>query len=255
MDIQHISISRHGVWNECQERYKFQYHLKTPIAGPQKPYFAYGKLVHRIAELYVASKDPDSFNEIVSDVVGGRVEIEPGEVAPKLDAEYTRKLVVHLKNLREFTTRVGFDVPGYTEYQFRYDLLPPKEYFATGFIDRIMIRGDKYFIIDYKTTKKGPWRKNNLSVLTDLQLRTYANVVRKEFGIKPENIHCCLYYLEGGNIVGATYNRAALENAEKDLLDAYIQIKGMDPEDARGNVGDHCRRCDFKNLCKFYSLT
>ena len=255
MNIEHISVSRHGVWKTCHEQYKFKYHLRVPPDGPEPIYFAYGKMVHKIAEEFVSRGDPDSFQEIVMDVVKGKIEIQEGQKAPKLDTEYQNKLVEHLKNLKEFTLKIGLNHPGYTEYEFKYDLMPPKNYNVTGFIDRIVIKDDKYYILDYKTTKKGPWRKNEYTVLEDLQLRLYANVVHRDFGVAPEKIHCCLYYLDGGNLVGATFNKNAMVEAEKELLEAYIQIYEMDPENARGNVGDHCRRCDYRKMCRFYSLT
>lgn len=254
MDINHISVSRHGIWNECQEKYKFQYHLKVPPPGPEPIYFSYGKTVHKIAELLVKNAG-EHWNEIVHDVINGKIEIQEGQYAPKLDKEYSKKIINHLKNLYDFTMKIGFDYVGHTEYKFEYDLMPPNQYFITGFIDRIFIKNEKYFILDYKTTKKGPWRKNKVSVLSDLQLRTYANVIHREFGAKPENIECYLYYLEGGDLIGATYNKQSLEEAEKELLDVYLQIKETKPEDAVGRVGDHCRRCPFASMCKWRSLT
>jgi RecB family exonuclease len=255
MNIEHISVSRKSVWDTCHEQYKFKYHLKTPVEGPEPIYFAYGKMVHKIAEEYVSRGDPNAFNDIVNDVRSGKIEIQEGQVAPKLDSEYSKKFINHCKNLKNFTAKIGLDQPGDTEYQFTYDLLPPKKYNVTGFIDRIVIKGNKYFILDYKTTKKGPWRKNHDTVLHDLQLRLYANVIHRNFGVDPQNIHCCLFYLDGGEgeVVGATYNLQALKEAEKELLEAYIQIHEMDPNVVRGTVGAHCNRCDFKKQCRFYS--
>ncbi len=254
MNIEHISVSRKSVWDECQERYRFQYHLKTPIPGPEKPYFAYGKIIHKIAEEYVNRGNPNGFNEVVDDVLFGNVELEEGKVAPDLEKEYANKLGGHLKNLKKFVLRIGIDHPGHVEYKFKYDLLPPNQFNVTGFIDRIVVKGDQYFILDYKTTKKGPWRKNKHNVIYDIQLRLYARVVQKEFGVAANNIHCCLYYLEGDEVIGATFNQKSLEDAEQELLDAYIQIHETPPEKAIGNVGNHCTRCDFNKMCRFYSL-
>lgn len=254
MDIEHISVSRKALWDECHEKYRFKYHEKVPTSD-NPIYFSYGKMVHRIAELYVAQGDPNLFGEIVADVVSGRVEIQAGETAPKLDREYSRKLSYHLKTLKTIIDRIGLNQEGFTEYEFRYDLMPPREYFVKGFIDRIIVRGGKYFICDYKTSKKGPWLKNDVTVLGDLQLRTYAKVVQKEFGAAAGDIRCCLVYLDTGDIVGASYSQRAIDAAERELLDAYLEIHGMDPGDARGNVGGHCNRCEFRRMCRFWSLT
>src|SRR6185295_3062375 len=49
--IEHISISRESIWNECQYKYKYRYHLD--LKPPEEPiYFEYGKIVHKIIEDY-----------------------------------------------------------------------------------------------------------------------------------------------------------------------------------------------------------
>jgi predicted RecB family nuclease len=212
-------------------------------------------MVHKIAEEYVNRKDPDQWHDIVAEVQNGHLEIEPGKKAPKLDAEYARKFPEHLKHLRSFTNKVGFDLPGHTEYKFKYDLNPPHEWLTTGFIDRIIIKGDQYFIVDYKTTKKGSFRKNSHTILKDTQLRMYAKVVQRDFGAKPENISCALFYLDGGDMIGAKYTQQSIDEAEAELREAYRQVIEADPETVRGRVGNHCQRCDFRGMCKFYSLT
>ncbi len=255
MNIEHISVSRKSVWDECQERYRFQYHLKTPIPGPEKPYFAYGKIVHKIAEEYVSRGSIEQFNEIVNEVLMGKIEIEAGKVAPQLEGRYAQKLGGQLKNLKDFTLRIGLNHPGHVEYQFKYDLSPPNGYHVTGFIDRIVLKNNQYYIFDYKTTQKGPWRKSTDNILGDLQLRIYARVVQREFEVDPSRIHCGLYYVDGGDFVGATYTQKLLDLAEQELLDAYLQIHQTAPEKAKANVGPHCSRCDFNQICKYYILS
>lgn len=257
MNIEHISVSRKGCWDNCKCSYKFKYHLKIPVEGPEPPYFAYGKTIHKIAEEYVERGDPEAFHDIVLDVVTGKIEIEPGKTAPPIEGDYKKKFPLHLKNLKDFTNKVGIDHPGHVEYQFKYDLSPPNGYMTTGFIDRIIIKGDEYFIVDYKTTKKGPFRKDRYSVLNDLQLRMYAKVVQRDFGAPADKIHCCLYYVDGGNgeLVGATFSQESIDAAEREMLESYIAIKNTPPEEAYGRVGNHCRRCDYRKICPFYSLT
>lgn len=257
MNIEHISVSRLTTFRECHAKYRFKYHDKIPADGPEPPYFAYGKTIHKIAEEYVDRKDPAAFHQIVMEVLSGKIEIEPGKKAPPITGDYQKKIHEHLRNLKNFSNKVGLDVEGYTEYDFKYDLSPPNNYLTTGFIDRIIVRNGRYFILDYKTTKKGPYRKNSVTVLKDLQLRMYAKVVQRDFGAKAEDIACCLYYVDGGEgeVVGASFSQQAIDDAEKEMLEAYIEIKNMAPEDARGRVGHHCKRCDYYKICPFYSLT
>ena len=124
-----------------------------------------------------------------------------------------------------------------------------------GFIDRLIIKEDKAWIIDYKTTKQGWWRKNEKTIVDDLQLKCYAAVVRKKFNIPAPNIQTALFYLEGGQLIGARFSEESLDQAEKELLQTYLDIENSNPDQVWGRVGEHCKRCDFCKICPFYSLT
>lgn len=250
---EHISVSRKQTWNECQAKYKFRYHLKLIPDGPVQPYFTYGKLVHKIAEEYVAKQGQRPIEDITKDCLDGTIEVEKGQPPPILDASYSKKLPVHVKNVKNLSDRIGYD--GHLEWPFRVDLAPPNEHFIVGFIDRLIIRGDKYFILDYKTTKKGFWRKNSNTIRSDLQLRVYARIVQKEFGAKAENIKAALYYLEGGDLIATNFNEESLITAEEEIHNAYKEITSMSPDDVHGRVGDQCKRCDYRKICSWYSLT
>lgn len=248
---EHISVSRKQLWDSCQQAYKFKYHLKLKPQGPVAPHFVYGKVVHKIAEVYVLGQGQNSIESIASDVLNGKIETEPGAGPPVLLAEYQKKLPSHLKNLKKLSDEIGYD--GHLEWPFSYDLEPPNKRCIIGFIDRLIIRGDKYFILDYKTTKKGFWRKDSNTIRKDLQLRCYARIVQKQFGAKAENIRGALYYLDG-DLVSTKFNDDALESAEREMHEAYNQITSMNPDDVYGRVNDQCKRCDWRKICPSYSL-
>lgn len=251
LTCEHMSVSRRQTWEECPAKYKFRYHLKVVSDEPIQPYFTYGKLVHKIAEVYVQEQGKVSIENITSDCLSGKIEIEKNEPPPVLDGEYKKKLPSHVKNIKEFTDRIGYD--GYLEWPFRYDLDPPNELNLVGFIDRLVVRKDQYFIIDYKTTKKGKWRKNRSNIHKDLQLRCYAKVVQKEFGAKAENIRAALFYLDGADLISTRFTEDSIASAEEELRATFKQIIKTPPNSVQGNVGDHCRRCDYRNICPFFS--
>lgn len=253
MDIEHISVSRKQTWETCQQQYKYRYHLKMIPEGPQPVYFGYGKMVHKVAEEYVRAGGNRSIDDIALEVLNGTILVEQGKAADPLEGEYKKKFPQHVRHIKELTDKIGFD--GHLEYQFKYDLDPPNNRMITGFIDRLIIRDDKYFILDYKTTKKGFWRKNSSTIKKDLQLATYASVVKKQFGAKAENIRAALFYLEGAELVSVRFNDDMLLRAEQELLQTHIDISETAPEDAYGRVSDNCRRCDYRQICPFYSLT
>jgi len=271
MDIQHISVSRRGVWRQCQQQYKYQYHLKTEVDEPEPFYFTFGKILHKIAEEYVRSGGELLLEEVSRDVINGKIPIEMNRVksigedgeekvveepvfAPKkLPADAKKRMAGMLRAIRKLTRKLGTE--GIVEHQFRYDLDPPNDKCVTGLIDRLIQRDDKWIIVDYKTTKRGPWRLTPVTVTKDIQLRCYAKVVQKEFGVPAHKIYAALYYLEGGNLIGAQFSQKSLDEAEQDLLKVYREIENTPPDKAWGNVGDHCKRCKFRKICPFLRVT
>jgi CRISPR/Cas system-associated exonuclease Cas4 (RecB family) len=254
LTCEHMSVSRRQLWSDCQNAYKFRYHLKIIPDEPVKPYFVYGKVIHKIIEEYTREQGKRAIESIAADVLNGKIETEPGAGVPFLEPDYQKKLAGHLRNLKTLTDKIGYD--GYLEWKFHYDIQPPDKHFITGFIDRLIIRGDKYFILDYKTTKKGFWRKNANTIRKDLQLRCYARVVQKEFGAKAENIRAALYYVDSGNgdLISTRFSEESLITAEQELHDAYKEITSTKPEDVYGRVNDQCKRCSYRKICSFYSL-
>lgn len=251
---EHISVSRKQLWSDCQAKYRFRYHLKIVPDEPPQPYFTYGKLVHKIAEVYVEHKGKTKIDDIAKDCLSGDIEVDSGLEGPlDIDKSYLKKLNNHIKNIKSFTDQIGFD--GKLEYLFKYDLDPPNKCYVTGVIDRLIIRGDKFFIIDYKTTKKGFWRKNKNTIRKDLQLRCYAKVAQNQFGAQAENIRAALYYVDGPELVATKFTQESLDTAQQDLLETYLQIKSTNVNDVYGRVGDQCRRCEYRKMCPFYSLT
>lgn len=249
MDIEHISVSRAKTYKQCPQHYKYHYHLKVPSPVEEPFYFIYGKIVHKIAEEYVENRGEVPLGTIWSDIKRGKIEVEPGVTAPELPKEYARRLPTHLRSIQNLTAKIGTD--GIVEHKFYYDLDPPNNKLAKGFIDRLIIRGDKAFIIDYKTTKPGKWRVNRHTVGIDPQLRMYSKVVMDEFNIPAENIHAALFYLEDEEIVSAKYTKESLELIEKEMLEVYNQINDHDPDSVVGYTGQHCRRCPYESICPF----
>ncbi len=251
MNINHISVSRKKTFDQCQQKYKFQYHLKLPPVGPEPFYFTYGTLVHKVAETYVEEGGKRSTEEIAKDIFSNKIHFRDKEKCPALPADYAKKFKKHIKAVETLLSKIGTE-GSRTEFEFRFDLDPPHKREVTGFIDLLIIRNGKAYIIDYKTTKKGKWRTNKENVTSDLQLKTYARVVQKEYGIAAENIKAGLFFLEGEELVIAQFSDQTLLDVEAELKEAFIRIESADPDKVWGNVGWHCKTCDFCQVCPFY---
>jgi CRISPR/Cas system-associated exonuclease Cas4 (RecB family) len=250
MKIEHISVSRGKSYDQCPYYYKLKYHEKIPNPGEEQFYFVYGKIIHKIAEQHVQERGARSLKEVSNDVLKGAIEIEDGKKAPPLPADYKKRMPQHIKAIDNLNKKIGCD--GITEYKFKYDLDPPHGKFVTGFIDRIILRNSKAWILDYKTTKPGPFRENKHTIKTDPQLRLYSRVVQKEFGIDPANIKAALYYLEGEHLLPASYSEDSLDMIERELLEVYNSISSHDPDKAFGKTGNHCNRCEYRDMCPFF---
>lgn len=249
MLINHLSVSRSQCFELCQTQYKYKYHLKVVPDKPEQIYFVYGKLIHKAAEIYVKQKAEEPIFEIGKKLLNRDILFEDSHKLDTLTTEYKNKFWSHLKVVEKLTERVGCD--GEIEYKIEYDLSPPDKKILLGFIDRLIIKNDRAIIIDYKTSKDNAWRKNSKTIKTDLQLNAYAMVVNEEFGIKPENIQAALIYLEGGKTVSTNFQMENLLAVKESLKKLYLQIEGTDENKATANVGFHCRRCDFSNICPY----
>ena len=256
MDITSISVSRYQTFEQCAQLYKYKYHLKTPSPEQEPFYFVYGKIVHKIAELYVDSKGEKKLGDICGDILSGKIPVDVSKdgkevIAPPLPAEYKKRVPLHLRSIQKLTDQIGFE--GKTEWEFKYDLEAPTNRCVNGVIDRLVQKGDKFFILDYKTTKPGNFRKNRATISEDIQLKTYAKVVQRTFGAKAENIKGALYYLEDAVLVSTGFTQDGLDKVEADLLEKYKVIELLPPEKVWGTSGWWCKRCDYHTLCPFYN--
>ncbi len=253
MNIEHISVSRKQCYDLCHQQYKYKYHLKVIPSGPTPFYFTYGNIVHKVAEEYVKANGKRQITEVAADIMRGKILLKEG-TAPKLEGEYHAKFPQHLRAIKKLTERIGFD--GELEWPFYFDLDPPNKYYIKGFIDRLINRQGKFFLIDYKTSKKGNYRKTATTILDDLQLRVYARIVQKEFGAKAEDIRCALFYVDNPvELFSTKYSQESLSAAEEELKETYRQIATKNPDEVIGNVDYHCQRCSFSDVCPFFAVS
>lgn len=254
MLINHISVSRTSCYEQCPQLYKYKYHLRQPPTGEDPFYFVYGKVVHKTAEEYVRGGGKVGIGDVARAVVCGDVILEHNEAGeavktPPIPLEYRRRMPGHLRAIKTLTDRIGYD--GRLEWKFRYDLDPPHGRCVTGFIDRLIERDGRFWILDYKTTKHGPYRKTAATVGGDLQLRTYAKVVQREFGADADKIQAALYYVEGGDLVETKFTQRSMDDAEAKMLKTYRAVEQHNPNEVWGRVGSWCKRCAYADVCPF----
>jgi hypothetical protein len=252
MKIPHISISREGCYRECPKKYHFRYHLEVIPEGPPHIYLTFGSIVHRIIEEHTKGKGQIPIDKIIKDVLSGKIEINPGEPNPPLDVEHKNKLKKHLEHYLRLAEKIGYD--GDIEWEFKIDMDGNKR-FMTGYIDRVIIKNDSAFLLDWKTTKPSKWRTTDKTITKDLQLMCYCYVVWKQFNIDPKNIQAALMFLDDNKLVPVRFSEQTLLAVPERLLKVYKEIETTDPDKVRGNVGNWCQRCEFAAICPFYKTT
>ena len=77
-------------------------------------------------------------------------------------------------------------------------------------------------------------------------------MVQKEFGIEPENIKSGLYYLEDEEAISSSYDEESLIRVEQELLAVYDTIFSHEPDQVVGTTGQHCQRCEYRDMCPFF---
>lgn len=250
MKIDHLSVSRTQCFEQCQQQYKYRYHLKVISDKPEQIYFSYGKLVHKAAEVYVEEKGVTPIFEIGQKLLNKEILFEGSNNLERLTSEYHNKFWKHLLAIEKVTKKIGFE--GEIEHKIEYDLDPPNQKILLGFIDRLIIQNNHAIILDYKTSKDNSWRKNKNTIKSDLQLNAYAFVISDKFNIPPENITAALFYLEGAKMVSTGFKKENLNKCKKTLRSTFLKIEEINENKTVANVGNHCYRCDYSNICPYF---
>jgi len=250
-----LSVSKIKTFKTCAAQYRFNYIDRLP--KKTRDYHTYGKFTHEILETFHQKKIDGSKlsnGALMNKCFESACESFKDNLTAEQKQEGFDTMLVYLDKISDKNHSASNQVVG-VEESFWVDI--DDKVLLRGFIDRTQMDSDGWFhVADYKTSKKGKYRKTKApgprSIIHDLQLRCYAKVVQKEFGVPAENIKAALYYLEGGNLIGAKFSQESLDAAEEVMLNAYNRIEAKDPDKVVGTVGPHCTRCDYRSICPFY---
>lgn len=190
----HISWSQYRMWKECQHLHWLQYHDKLKVFEPSK-YMDFGSSVHYTAEdvfnLSLEGKEVDfdleyRFVEHMNETIGKNHPhynpdwaITPEELDVMLHSgkECVTELIDFIRNDPEFEGWEVFSVEEDLELPLS-DSMP--EWKFKGFIDLVLKKGKKYYLLDYKTCSWGWGRDKTQNPLYMGQIQAYKHYFMKQ---------------------------------------------------------------------------
>lgn len=217
-----FSTSKIKVFDQCKLQYKLKYVDKIKIEQPDTPDLVFGRMIHKVAEIYDPEKD--NKEEIVKIV----------KEFPELPKEYKALIPQTYKNLlHSFFDKYGkYPAKTETEYNFQDD-----EVWIYGIVDRLIEQEDAYIAVDYKTSKTRGLDRHIF------QLKFYTVLLSKNHDISPDKIRLMIYYPRIDE-----YDRTQFSNSEISLFEKELRRKIRKIQDNKkwnATQGFHCRWCPF----------
>jgi len=229
MKISRVSPSRLEVFDNCPFHYRLKYHDEIPETG-EMPAAQFGSWIHKGLELHV--KDGVSIQEALKSCVN--------------DYSFGNDLLSFLPSILRNFQKVNEGLEkGKTEFEFKLDAgfgVP-----VNGVIDRLIPRGDRYLILDYKT---GRFQKTKSQLKTNYQLLIYAWAAHTLTETPYEKLDLALAYLRSGDLITVSFKAFEVETFLGVLAQKVKTIQEMEPEGAKPKPGGACNLCSYTDKCK-----
>jgi hypothetical protein len=213
--------------------YKF---LEGAPEGPEMPYFARGRGVHKVAELYtlhcLAQKVETDITEC--DAIAAQA-CEAERVPAEIQGEVFEIARTFVEN-----HRVPLDGEVFVEQRFGGEIDGEQLF---GFLDRVHVLGRAVKVTDYKSN----WNIASQSDAdSDLQLSIYAALAWLHFG-HPEEVTCELDFVRHGAVRETVRTEKQIRQTLKMLVAKAREIGGT--TEFNGKVGAPCVTCPHTHAC------
>lgn len=248
---QHISYSELTTFLKCRWQHKLRYKDKVYL-NDTGLFAIFGKSVHKVAEDVMSGFDrsnlPDHFTKIFVSMIKEELKDlnEEGKKLALLLNEQGRPLVKHIFRSveKEFGECEVFSVEEKLFEPIERDGMKFK-----GFVDLVIKVGDKYHLIDWKTTTWGWDARKRSSAIVTYQLTLYKHYFAKKHNIDPKNIETYFGLLKRTakkdpvEIFRVTSGNKKTQNALKLLTDSLYNIEnGMCVRNKT-----NCQYCEYKH--------
>ncbi len=237
------SHSKLSLFESCPEAYKIKYIDKTFPDLPLSIHLFLGSEVHEALEWLYQEKD---FREIElddlieyfiknwKDKYSDEIRITEGDEEVyfnrgiKFLVDYYQKYKPFSENTVEIEKKILFPLD--------------EEHFIQGYVDRIVLKGDKYEVHDYKTNQR---IKSQEEVDEDRQLAFYHLGLQELFG-QEIKVDLIWHFLAFNEKVVSTRTGEELEKLRKDTLALIEKIENNSEWNACGSKW--CDWCAYKKI-------
>lgn len=238
--FERYNISQYLVFRSCKRRFFMDYYWKldadllghkdeletSGLSGVDR-----GNVVHRFCRVYRYGMDKES---LLRDIVSS--------YGISYDRDVYMDLSTYIDNyLSDYSEDYNHI---YSEKPFHIKL---GDTYITGVIDRIVIKGDKIEILDFKTNRL--WNKEYLVHYYEPQLQLYAYAVEKILGKKVNRAD--IFFLEDGEKKSVDISSEVLEkNIESivEFIDYVRENKDIDRYFKTNYCDKKCPHMEFCNL-------
>jgi RecB family exonuclease len=230
-----ISASSVKTYQQCQKKYWFNYIDHAP--RKEWPHLILGNLCHKALEVFHRSYlDKPVAKSEYGKLMGSSFEEARKEFNTTKDVEDEAFLL-----LKDYLTVLNKNpMPQVKDVETPFEFNLDDTVVIRGFIDRIDLIGDRFRIVDYKTTK-------NTKYLEPFQLNLYGLWLRKEYPDIKDFDASYVLLRHKSKTKDYTFNIKDLDRSHKELIDYANKIKNEEAWNT--NPSPLCKFCDFYELC------
>jgi len=232
------SAHRLKIFLECKRRYYYRY--EQGLKEPPNEELNEGLILHKVlAEVLTPNSEFNSFDELKKAI---KIKIDNLEAK---DKELIYKKVLWDKILDDFIKKqIEHSKQGWSikdrEFEINGTIGSLK---FTGRVDRLDIKEDRYFVLDYKSGSSKKANVKDAEKITDFQMNIYAKLLDK-----PANKidFAFVEILNGGDFIYLE----GIEEKEEKLLEHIEYLKSQKSYKAsRCEELSKCRYCPYQLLC------
>lgn len=229
-----LSYSKVNTYLQCPLSYKYLY--VDRLETKPKPFFALGESIHQtIQTFYTTEKSLPTFSDLISYL--DQSWKRKGYSSLEEESQYREKAITILK---DFYKRNIFSYFKAYKIEQRFDV-QIEDITISGYIDQINKIGDKYEVIEYKTSQNGLTVEE---AENDLQVITYHIAFKEIYGFLPDYV--VYHNVRNGKVIKVKVS----EEKEVETINLYKDVANKIRKNQfipKKNI--YCKWCDFLNIC------